>query len=96
VTGDEQFDGIVFADPMAVRRERNASGVCAECGKRPGTIRWGDALAMTHGGGELRCGVCVYGAQLRHAFSRAVRIPMLFVKFAGAFLSGGHGGGQPR
>lgn len=77
-----------FIDPFRERRERAAAGLCAECGKRPGTIRWGDALSMTHGGGEMRCGVCVYGTQLRHALGRALRIPLLTGKFLWAFLTG--------
>lgn len=51
--------------------------VCANCGKRPGTIRFGDSLALLHGSAEMWCVKCAARAQLRHALSRAVRIPVL-------------------
>lgn len=52
-------------------------GLCHNCGKRQGTIVWGDALAMTHGGGTPRCEVCAYSAQLEHAWHRALALPKL-------------------
>lgn len=81
-----EWDDIQIVDPFAERRVRTALGLCAECGKRPGSITWGDALAMIHGGGEKRCGVCVYGAQLRHALSRTVRVPILAIRFLWAVV----------
>lgn len=68
------------------RREVAEAGLCVECEKRPASIAWGDALAMTHGGGERRCGVCVYGPQIRHAFARAVRIPALTARLIWAWV----------
>jgi hypothetical protein len=51
--------------------------MCATCGKRPGTRRWGDALALSHGGGALRCEPCVLRAQIAHAEERAAVLPEL-------------------
>jgi hypothetical protein len=51
--------------------------LCHNCGKRKGTMTWGDALAMTRGGGSQRCEVCVYSAQLVHALHRIRAIPRL-------------------
>jgi hypothetical protein len=83
---EKAITGELF-DPFRERHERAERGRCAECGKRRGYKTWGDALAMTHGGGELRCGVCVYGPQLRHALGRATRIPVLASKLFWAFLT---------
>lgn len=66
-----------FQEREAEVQRRRDAGLCARCGKRPGRIEWGDALSFTHGGGEMRCGVCVYGAQLWHALGRAAHIPIL-------------------
>jgi|ERR1700677_479780 len=51
--------------------------LCYKCGKRKGTLVWGDALTMTHGGAFPRCEVCVYSAQLSHALHRVWAIPRL-------------------
>src|SRR5437879_6372816 len=87
---DPQGTATDFWEPESLRlkRERRAAGLCSGCGTRPGTIRWGDALAVTHGWTELRCGVCVYGAQLRHALSCTIRIPILTAKLIWAFIDG--------
>lgn len=50
---------------------------CAHCGERPATERWGDALALTHGGAQLWCKVCVLEAQIAHAEERAAALPEL-------------------
>ena len=63
-----------------------ARELCAQCRKRPATHQWGDMLAVTHGWTESRCGVCVYGPQLRHACSRAIRIPLLAAKLVFAWI----------
>lgn len=60
--------------------------LCRKCGKRKGIMAWGDALAMTHGGGSVRCGVCAYGAQLDHAWNRTKALPNLAFKFVRALL----------
>lgn len=65
------------AEWMERNARLSAAGLCHKCEKRPASRIWGDALAMTHGGGQPRCGVCVYAPQLRHALARAVLIPKL-------------------
>jgi hypothetical protein len=62
--------------------------LCHKCGKRKGDMLWGDALAITHGGGSQRCGVCVYTAQLEHALNRTVAIPVLLFKLVRAYTKG--------
>jgi hypothetical protein len=52
-------------------------GNCARCSDRPGTVRWGDALAFTHGGGQWWCERCATEVQLEHARERAAVIPEL-------------------
>lgn len=77
-----------FAARQAEEQRRREAGLCDSCGKRPGSIKWGDMLALTHGGGELRCGVCVYGPQLLHALGRVVAIPRLLVLWVVAVVRG--------
>lgn len=50
---------------------------CANCGERPGTVRWGGALAATHGWVVLWCEVCALEAQVEHARERADALPAL-------------------
>ena len=57
---------------------------CANCGEREGTVRWGDALAMIHGGSVLWCEICAATAQLKHARERAALIPELETRLAAA------------
>lgn len=57
---------------------------CQKCGKRPGTMKWGDLMAQTHGFAASWCAVCVYTAQLKHARERADAIPELERKLAKA------------
>lgn len=64
------------------RAERAGEGLCAECGERSGTITWGDALAITHGGGEKWCERCAVSTQLEHARKRAAAIPELEARLA--------------
>ena len=63
---------------------RRSKPLCSKCGKRPGTVRWGDTLAATHGFPTLRCQVCVYTEQLIHARERSAAIPELERKLAEA------------
>ena len=39
------------------------SVMCANCGRRPGTVKWGDMLAATHGAIQMWCRVCALEAQ---------------------------------
>ena len=50
---------------------------CASCGKREGTIRWGDMLALTHGWVQMWCEHCAVTKQLEYARERAAAIPEL-------------------
>lgn len=61
-------------------------GLCYKCGKRQGIVWGGDALAMTHGGGALRCGVCVYGAKFYHALACVQALPKIAICFARALI----------
>ena len=54
-----------------------APRICDNCHRRPGTVRWGDMLAVTHGGGERWCEICATAAQLEYAKERAAAIPEL-------------------
>lgn len=60
---------------------------CANCGKRPGTIRWGDALAITHGFSTWWCEVCALKAQITHAEERSAALPDLYERLAKAYES---------
>lgn len=60
----------------------SSQGLCGNCGERPGTITWGDLLALTHGGGTLRCELCAIKTQLEHARERAAAIPELEARLA--------------
>ena len=65
----------------AIAHAREYPGeTCARCGKREGTVKWlrnGGTMAMAHGLYEMWCERCATRAQLRHALTRAVRIPVL-------------------
>ena len=76
------------ADLSSAPRSESATPLvkCANCGTREGTLRWGDALALTHGGGAMWCEVCAITVQLRHARERAARIPEMEARLA--FLRG--------
>jgi hypothetical protein len=50
---------------------------CENCGERRGTVRWGDALTLTHGFALLWCEVCALTAQIAHAEERAAALPEL-------------------
>lgn len=65
----------------------SADHICANCGKRPGTIRWGDTLSLTHGFMVMWCDVCAYTTQLDHARERAKEIPELERKLAEALAT---------
>jgi hypothetical protein len=56
---------------------QETGSVCAHCDERPGTELWGDALALTHGGGQSWCKVCVLEEQVKHARERAAALPGL-------------------
>ena len=51
--------------------------VCPKCSEREGTIRFGDALSLTHGGAKLWCRRCVLRFQVAHAEERAAVLPDL-------------------
>lgn len=66
------------------QQEREAqlsdAGLCLNCGKRPGTVRWvgdGGAIALVHGMYSMWCPRCCAREQLRHAIGAARRIPRL-------------------
>lgn len=63
-----------MADHLQVQESGTA---CANCGLRPGTECWGDALAMTHGWAQMWCKVCVLTKQIEHARERASALPDL-------------------
>lgn len=65
--------------------------ICPNCGKRPGTVRWGDALAVTHGFTQMWCEVCAVTAQLNFARERAAAIPELEARLV-ELRAGGWGG----
>lgn len=62
---------------------------CANCGQREGTIRWGDALALTHGFAQMWCEICATRAQLKFAYERAAAIPDLETLLAALESTGG-------
>lgn len=51
--------------------------ICANCGKRPGTIRWGAELSLSHGWVQMWCERCAVEAQIKHAEERAAALPEL-------------------
>lgn len=55
---------------------------CANCKKRPGTVTWGDALAMTHGFAVKWCEVCALEAQIVHAKERAAKLSGMEARLA--------------
>lgn len=65
----------------------SAYRVCPKCNEREGTIRWGDALAITHGGAQWWCLVCALQAQINHAEERAAALPELRERLAAALDS---------
>lgn len=74
---------------QAARVARAQAGLCVNCGKRPGSLTWGDSLAVSHGFAEKRCGVCVYGAQIKHALGRVLlALPGLVVRYVIAVARG--------
>lgn len=56
--------------------------MCANCWKEPGTERWGDALAFSHGFEVLWCKRCVLTTQIAHAEERAAALPELRARLA--------------
>lgn len=62
---------------MTVDRTEGEPAPCFNCGDRPGTVRWGDSLAVTHGGVQWWCDVCALTVQIEHAEERAARLPEL-------------------
>jgi hypothetical protein len=67
-------------------------GRCANCGEREGTVRWGDALALTHGWTQMWCKVCALTKQIEHAKERAALIPELEAELAEALGGDGNKG----
>jgi hypothetical protein len=65
---------------MAAHQQRGRKAKCANCHQRPGTIRWGNTLALTHGWAQMWCEICATEAQLEHAQERAAVIPELEAK----------------
>lgn len=61
-------------------------GLCTNCGIRPGTRVWGDSLALTHGGGQKRCDLCVLRPQIEHALNRTKALPSLFIGYLRAWV----------
>jgi hypothetical protein len=60
-------------DDVVVNRmvwPKETSGLCANCGNHPGTIQWGDALALTHGWAKMWCKGCGLRAQIAHIEER--------------------------
>ncbi len=55
---------------------------CARCKVNPGTVRWGDTLALTHGWAAWWCERCATEVQLAHAEERAALIPEMREKLA--------------
>lgn len=69
-----------LSQPFEFRVERvfaQALPLCEQCGERLGTEKWGDALALTHGGTQMWCKVCVLEAQVAHAEERSLALPEL-------------------
>lgn len=50
---------------------------CANCKKREGTVKWGDALSLSHGFAQMWCHVCALEAQIAFAEERAEALPEL-------------------
>lgn len=67
---------------------------CANCGLRPGTIRWGDMLAVTHGFVVMWCEICVVQKQIEHAEEQSIRLPDLYERLAA--LDTGELGSPPK
>lgn len=61
---------------------RDGSQLCEACKTRKGTIRWGDALAQTHGWTTWRCGICALEEQVAFARARAAALPDLEAQLA--------------
>jgi len=76
-----KFAAAVDAD---LRAKGAAMSKCPNCEQREGEVRWGDALAFTHGWAPMWCWVCAYEAQLEHAKERAAAIPELERRLAEA------------
>lgn len=57
--------------------ESLVTGLCANCGERPGTETWGDVLAVMHGWTQKWCEVCVLEKQVEHDRERAAELPEL-------------------
>lgn len=55
---------------------------CARCKVNPGTVKWGDTLALTHGFAAMWCERCATEVQLAHAEERAALIPEMREKLA--------------
>jgi|ERR1700722_360063 len=68
--------------PGKIWREIHEKGLCTNCGERIGSVAWGSALAMTHGGGTKRCKTCVYKAQTKHVLKQTAKLPKLLCKLA--------------
>lgn len=56
--------------------------ICVRCGENEATVKWGDALAATHGGGEDWCERCAVEEQTIHARGRAAALPDLEARLA--------------
>lgn len=82
-----------MADVSAEAQGAVLRRVCANCRTREATVRWGDALTTTHGGGGWWCEFCAVTAQLAHARERAAMISDLEARLAalGEPVSGGEG-----
>jgi hypothetical protein len=70
------------------KSRQNNRTLCANCGQREGTVKWGDALAVTHGFAQMWCEICSYEAQIKHAEERATVLPELRERLAAARARG--------
>lgn len=76
--GGQLYVGLTHGCTTGARIPSVASvRLCDNCHEREGTMRWGDALAMTHGFVQMWCEVCVLTKQIEHAEERAALLPEL-------------------